>query len=143
MTWVAVLNTADYEYRYGWVLDKPLRPAGYGVVDDAHPVAARGIAAGILTPIPLTATDPAAIVALERASDANAQGVSPTYQPSLEARVSALEAGGTVEVTQAELDAAVADKVSSGDVATIDVLTQAAYDAIVTKDPATLYVIEG
>jgi len=33
--------------------------------------------------------------------------------------------------------------VSSPDVTTIDVLTQAAYDAITTKDPATLYVVVG
>lgn len=45
-------------------------------------------------------------------------------------------------ITQAQLDAAVGDKVASDDVTTIVVLTQAAYDGLAVKDPATLYIIE-
>lgn len=51
--------------------------------------------------------------------------------------------GPAGEVTQAELDAATAGMVTSADVTTVDVLTQADYDALATKDPATLYIIEG
>jgi hypothetical protein len=95
--WVAILNTTpNGRYEYTWVLDPPLSPGQYGVVDNSNPVAAKGIGIGALVPVLPDATDPLAIAALDRATQANAGHVTRVYMPSLEDRITALEAAAGI-----------------------------------------------